>query len=57
VTAIAAACLSVEMILLTGLHVHFFGFQMVATNPAAWTSVFAVLAGIVAYGRFTLKPR
>ena len=55
-TPIAAACLTVEMLLLTGLHVHFFGFQFQPANPAAWTITLAVLSAFVAYGRIALKP-
>lgn len=55
-TPIAAACLAVEMLLVTALHVKYFGVQPQASNPALWTFGLAVVAAIVAYGRFVLKP-
>lgn len=55
-TPIAAACLAVEMLLVTGLHVKYFGFQVQATNPAMWTIMLCVLAAFIAYGRTVLKP-
>jgi hypothetical protein len=55
-TPIAAACLAVELLLVSGLHVHFFGFQLRATNPAMWSIVLAILAVFIAYGRIALKP-
>lgn len=55
-TPIAAVCLTVEMLLITGLHARFFGFQLKPTNPALWTILLAALSAFVAYGRFVLKP-
>jgi putative oxidoreductase len=55
-TPVAAACLAVEMLLVTGLHVKFFGFQVTATNPATWSFMLAVLVAFVAYGRYALHP-
>jgi formate-dependent nitrite reductase membrane component NrfD len=54
-TPIAAACLAVELLLVTGLHVHYFGFQFQATNPAAWSFTLAILSAFVAYGRLKLR--
>lgn len=55
-TAIAAAALAVEMLLVSALHLKYFGFQFAATNPAVWTLGLAVVAAFVAYGRFVLRP-
>lgn len=55
-TVIAAAALSVEMLLVSGLHLRSFGLQPSPANPAMWTIVLAVLAAFVAYGRSALKP-
>ena len=55
-TAIAAACLTVEMLLISALHVNYYGFQIQPTNPAMWTIMLSVLAAFVAYGRLALKP-
>ncbi len=55
-TPIAAVCLTVELLLVSGLHVHFFGFQLSPANPAMWTIILSVLAALVAYGRTALKP-
>lgn len=54
-TGIAAAALAVEMLLISGLHVKFFGFQLKVTNPAAWSLSFCILAAFVAYGRLALR--
>ncbi len=48
---VAAAALAIEMLLISGLHIKYFGFQFKATNPAAWSFSLFVMAGIVAYGR------
>lgn len=56
VVPIAATCLSVELLLVTAVHVHAFGFQFRPTNPAAWSISLAILAGVVAFGRFKVKP-
>lgn len=55
-TPIAAACLAVELLLVTALHVSHFGFEVKATNPATWSFALAILAAFIAYGRFVLKP-
>jgi hypothetical protein len=55
-TPIAAACLAVELLLVSGLHVHFFGFKLQTTNPAMWSIALAALAAFIAYGRIALKP-
>ena len=53
-TPIAAACLAAEMLLISGLHIKFLGFQMAATNPAVWSGMLCLLASFVAYGRFAM---
>jgi hypothetical protein len=55
-TPLAALCLAVELLLVTGLNVHFFGFQYKPTNPASWSFTLAVLSAFIAYGRLVLKP-
>jgi hypothetical protein len=54
-TPIAAACLAVELLLISGLHVHYFGFKLQPTNPAMWTIALAILSAFIAYGRIALK--
>lgn len=53
----AAAALAVEMLLLSGLHIKFFGLELKATNPATWSLSFFILAVFVAYGRLRGKAR
>lgn len=55
-TPIAAVCLTLEMLLVSGLHAYYFGFQLKPTNPAMWTIMLGALSAFVAYGRFVLKP-
>lgn len=57
ITPIAAACLAVELLLVTALHVHYFGFEIKAANPGTWSFGLAVLSSVIAYGRFTSIPR
>lgn len=54
--AIAATGIAVEMLLLTGWHFHFYGFEFRATNPTLWTLGLAIAAAFIAYGRFVLRP-
>lgn len=55
-TPVAAAALAVEMALITGLHVSYFGWTMQATNPAMWSLMLCLLSAFVAYGRWMLRP-
>lgn len=55
-TPIAAFCLAVEQLVLTVVHMKFFGFKMKATNPGVWTLTFFVLSAFIAYGRIMLMP-
>ncbi|HVZ80735.1 MAG TPA: hypothetical protein VHE12_08050 [bacterium] len=57
ITPIVAACLAVELLLVTALHVHYFGFHYQAANPGAWSFTLAVLSAFIAFGRFSLKRR
>ena len=50
-TPIAAACLTAEMLLISALHINFFGFQLQPSNPAMWTVMLSIMAAFVAYGR------
>ncbi|HXC64866.1 MAG TPA: DoxX family protein [bacterium] len=54
-TPVAAWALAVEMLLVTGLHFWYFGFQMTAQNPALWTLGLAALSAFVGYGRQAWK--
>lgn len=54
-TPIAAAALVVEGLLLSGLNARY-SVELAATNPLVWTAGMAVLAAVVAHGRFSLKP-
>ncbi len=56
ITPAAAACLCVELLLVSALHIRFFGLQMQPSNPATWTLVLAGLSAFIAYGRFALRP-
>lgn len=55
-TAWAALLLAVEMLLITALHVKYFGVTFQVTNPAVWSFGLALAAGVVAYGRFVVRP-
>jgi hypothetical protein len=56
-TPLAASALAVEMLLVTGLHLRYFGLRMGADNPALWTLALAGLSAFVAYGRQAWKRR
>lgn len=56
ITPVAAALLAVELLLISGLHIKYFGFQMTATNPAVWSGMLCILSAVVAFGRFFIKP-
>ncbi len=55
-TAMAAGALTIEMLLITALHVNYFGLAVTPTNPAMWTMMLSGMSAFVAYGRFVLKP-
>lgn len=57
ITPIAATCLAVELLLVTALHVHYFGFELKAANPGTWSFGLAVLSAFIAYGRFQMIQR
>ena len=50
-TPVAAACMVVESVLITGLYLYYRDFP-----PVAFTVVGGLLAAFIAYGRFVLKP-
>lgn len=53
---VAAGCLAAEMLLVSALHVHYFGWALRVENPAMWTIMLAILSAFIAYGRLALKP-
>lgn len=50
-TPVAAACMAVESLLITGIYLYYRDFP-----PTAFTAVGGILAAFIAYGRFVLKP-
>jgi len=54
-TPMAAAALAIECLLLSGLN-GWYSLEMVASNPFVWNFGMFLLAGIVAWGRFSLVP-
>jgi uncharacterized membrane protein len=55
-TSMAATGLAVEMLLITGLHLAYFGFKFEATNPACWSFGLCLVSAFIAYGRKSLIP-
>jgi hypothetical protein len=55
-TVAAAAGLAVEMLLVSGVHLRYFGLDPSPRNPAMWTLMLAALSAFVAYGRKALRP-
>lgn len=54
-TPLAAAALVLETLLLSGLYARQ-SLNLTAANPLVWSVVMALMAAVVAYGRFALKP-
>lgn len=55
-TAVAAVLLTIELILISALHLKYFGLQVQASNPAMWSIALCALAAFIAYGRIVLRP-
>jgi len=53
-TPMAAAALAVESLGLAGLDARY-SLELVATNPMVWAAAMAVVAALVAYGRFSFS--
>lgn len=51
---LVAMALAIELLLISGLHIKYFGFQLMATNPAVWSLSLCLLAAFVAYSRLKL---
>jgi hypothetical protein len=56
VTPLAAAALALETLILAGLYGRY-SLQLTATNPLVWAVLMGLLAAIVAFGRYALRPR
>ena len=54
-TPLAAAALALETLALAGLYGRY-SLQLTAANPLVWAVLMALLAAIVAYGRYGLRP-
>lgn len=54
-TPIAAAILAVETLSLAAVQATY-SLQIAATNPLVWSVVMGVMAALVAYGRYALRP-
>jgi hypothetical protein len=53
---LAAAALALESLALAGLYARY-SLKLTATNPLIWVIVMALMAALVAYGRYALRPR
>src|SRR4051812_38648738 len=54
-TPAAAAALAIEMLVLAVIDARY-SLELAATNPMVWVIFGAVLAALVSYGRFAIKP-
>jgi hypothetical protein len=54
-TPIAAAALSLEALTLAAVYAHY-SLQLSPQNPLVWSVAIALLAAVVAYGRYAVKP-
>jgi|SRR5262245_18364248 len=54
-TPIAAAALTLETLLLSGLYARY-SLKLTAANPFVWSVAMALMAAFVAYGRYQLSP-
>ena len=54
-TPIGAAALTLETLILAVLYARY-SPNLTAANPLVWAVAMAVLAGVVAYGRYAVKP-
>jgi hypothetical protein len=54
-TPAAAAALALESLILAVLYARY-SLQLTAANPLVWAVAMALMAAVVAYGRYALKP-
>jgi hypothetical protein len=54
-TPVAATALAVEALALAAVYARY-SRQLTATNPLVWSLVMGLLAAVVAYGRYALRP-
>ena len=54
-TPLAAAALALETLSLAALYASR-SLELAVTNPLVWTAVMGLLAALVAYGRWSLRP-
>src|SRR5262249_18673981 len=54
-TVVAAAVLTLECLALSGLYAQY-SLKLTAANPLVWSVAMALMAAIVAYGRYALSP-
>jgi DoxX-like family len=54
-TPLAAAGLALETLAVAGLYA-LYSLKLNATNPLVWSVVMGLLAAVVAYGRYALRP-
>jgi hypothetical protein len=54
-TPLAAAALALETLILAALYASR-SLQLAVTNPLVWAAVMGVLAALLAYGRWSLRP-
>ena len=55
VTPLAATAIGVESLALAALYASY-SLQVTMTNPLVWVVMMALMAALVAYGRYSLKP-
>jgi hypothetical protein len=54
-TPLAAAALTLETLALAGLYARY-SLHVAATNPMVWAVAMGLMASLVAYGRYALRP-
>src|SRR5262245_50161812 len=54
-TPLAAAALALEALALAGVYSRY-SLKLTAANPLVWSVVMALMAAVVAYGRYALRP-
>lgn len=54
-TPLAALALVLETLALSGLYARY-SLNLTAANPLVWSVVMALVAAVIAYGRFALSP-
>ena len=54
-TPLAAAALALESLALAGLYARY-SLESTATNPLVWVVLMGLMAAVVSYGRYALRP-